>query len=290
LLLIDENRLPTSKNESNKYDLIWFRTFDFASKLKTSSKLIHAYGFEENEKNISIENEILRLRLNKDFKSRVDLHSHEFSKSPVWDYKYFELQIQKGLNSFYNIEIRKTNLIESSKNIKVGKFSFFNKNLIITGDEYVSIGSFCSFGKDITVYTSNHDTNYPSTQGFIYRKYFKVNHPGEVKINPSKSRTKGPVLIKNDVWIGDGVKVMSGVTIGNGACIAAGSIVTKDIDDYSIVAGVPAKRISFRFNENIRQQLLDLNWWDWSDTKIENNKAFFSTDLNTIENISNLIN
>ena len=82
---------------------------------------------------------------------------------------------------------------------------------------------------------------------------------------------------------------MSGVVIGNGACIGAGAIVTKDVDDYEVVAGMPAKHVSYRYSESIREQLLEINWWDWSDTKIARNETFFTTDLTTIENIFDLI-
>jgi acetyltransferase-like isoleucine patch superfamily enzyme len=121
----------------------------------------------------------------------------------------------------------------------------------------------------------------------LYRKYFKTDHPGENQSNPSISRTKGPIIIKNDVWIGDDVKIMSGVTIGNGACIAAGSIVTNDISDFEIVGGVPARLLKYRFSDEIMSFLKAIEWWDWSDKKIKNNKHFFNLNLNEPIDIKN---
>jgi len=77
--------------------------------------------------------------------------------------------------------------------------------------------------------------------------------------------TKGPIVIGNDVWSGFGSIVFSGVTVGDGAIIAAGAIVTRDVPPYAIVAGVPGKVISYRFEEPVRAALLRIRWWDWSE-------------------------
>lgn len=177
-------------------------------------------------------------------------------------------------------EVSKTNSILSSSNVKAGRYSFFNKNFKIKGNIRVNIGSFCSFGENVVFFTENNDTNYIATQGYVYRALLNQNHPGEESSIKSPERTKGPIIIGNDVWIGDNVFVMSGVTIGDGACIAAGSIVTKDVDPYSIVGGIPAKKIKNRFNTNVIDFLLQLEWWNWTDYRISQNKDFFNLNLN----------
>lgn len=83
--------------------------------------------------------------------------------------------------------------------------------------------------------------------------------------------TKGDTVIGNDVWIGYGATIMPGITIGDGAIIASKSVVTKDIEPYTIVGGNPAKRIKKRFSEETITKLLELQWWDWEIEKITNN-------------------
>jgi len=81
-------------------------------------------------------------------------------------------------------------------------------------------------------------------------------------------RYKGDIVIGNDVWIGYGVTILSGVTIGDGAIVAANSCVVKDVPPYSIVGGVPAKVIKYRFDDETIGKLLKIRWWDWDEQKI----------------------
>ena len=83
--------------------------------------------------------------------------------------------------------------------------------------------------------------------------------------------TKGNVIIKNDVWIGMNSIILSGVTIGNGAVIAAGSVVTKDIPDYAVAAGNPARVIKYRFTQETIDLLLNTKWWEQNPSWIINN-------------------
>ena len=83
-------------------------------------------------------------------------------------------------------------------------------------------------------------------------------------------------IIANDVWIGEDVKIIGGVTIGNGAILGAGAVVTKDIEPFSIVAGVPAVKKSDRFPEEIKSAIEKSQWWNWSDKKLKDNVDLFS--------------
>lgn len=92
-------------------------------------------------------------------------------------------------------------------------------------------------------------------------------------------KRKGQIIIQNDVWIGRGVTIMGGVTVHNGAVVAANSVVTKDVEPYSIVGGNPARIIRYRFDPNVISKLLSIQWWNWTELKINQNAAWFSSDI-----------
>ena len=82
-------------------------------------------------------------------------------------------------------------------------------------------------------------------------------------------RSRGDVVIGNDVWAGNGAVILSGITIGDGAVIGARAVVTKDVPPYSVVVGNPAEIIKKRFPDEIISGLLDIQWWKWDDSRIE---------------------
>ena len=79
----------------------------------------------------------------------------------------------------------------------------------------------------------------------------------------------GETIIGNDVWIGKDVNIMGGVTIGDGAIIGTGAVITKDVPPYAVVAGVPAKILKYRFDEEAIAAFLRIKWWNWSEELIE---------------------
>jgi len=85
------------------------------------------------------------------------------------------------------------------------------------------------------------------------------------------------------VWIGDSATVFGGVTVGHGCVIGAKSLITKDCEPYGIYAGTPGRLIRKRFSDSIIEQLLQIQWWDWSVAKIRENREFFETDFTTYE-------
>ena len=98
---------------------------------------------------------------------------------------------------------------------------------------------------------------------------------------------KGDTVVGNDVWIGQNVTVMPGVNIGDGAIIAANSVVTKDIPAYYIAGGNPCKIIRKRFDDELITYLQEIKWWDWSPEKIfANLETLCSGNLEQIRNIS----
>jgi serine acetyltransferase len=89
---------------------------------------------------------------------------------------------------------------------------------------------------------------------------------------------KGDIIIGNDVWIGAKATIMSGITIGDGAIIAAGSVVVKDVEPYSMVGGNPAKHLKFRFTEKQIDSLLKISWWNWTEDRIKSDAMMMWSD------------
>ena len=129
------------------------------------------------------------------------------------------------------------------------------------------IGKFCSIAAMTRINPGNHPMQRASQAHFTYRAsaYF----PGE----PDEPeffawRRAHRVTIGNDVWIGHGAIVLPGRNIGDGAVIAAGAVVTKDVPPYAIVAGNPARFVRWRFPKHIADRLQALNWWDWPHERL----------------------
>jgi len=148
-----------------------------------------------------------------------------------------------------------------------------------TADAPVTIGSFCSISAGVVIIAqAEHPTDLPST--FPFRSLMFGGVASAMGLKNCDAVARGPITIGHDVWIGQNAIVLSGVTIGTGAVIAAGSVVTKDIAPYEIVAGVPARTIRFRFSNDIVQRLLATRWWELPDAIIEGlEQRFYSRDI-----------
>lgn len=125
------------------------------------------------------------------------------------------------------------------------------------------IGKFCSISENVTIFLGGeHRSDWVTTYPFNVL----VPEYSHIKGHP---KSKGDIIIGNDVWIAAGATILSGVTIGDGAVIGAEALVSKDVPPYAIVAGNPAKIVKYRFDEDTIQELLKLRWWDWELIKIE---------------------
>ena len=170
--------------------------------------------------------------------------------------------------------------IIKNPNIIVGDYTYyddfedvmnFEKNVKyhfdFTGDKLI-IGKFCMIASNVTFIMNgaNHLTDAITTYPFaIFGNGWENSMEG--KTYPSK----GNIVVGNDVWIGYNATVMAGVNIGDGAIIGTNSVVTKDVEPYSIVGGNPAKLIKRRFSEEEINDLLEIKWWDWEIEKITRN-------------------
>lgn len=151
----------------------------------------------------------------------------------------------------------------------VGKFTYGVANIDLVhheGSPSLSIGRFCAIAGNVKIFVgayhrSDWMTTYPF--GAVFTEYFGDRIPAGYPY------TKGPVTIGNDVWIGNSTTIMSGVTIGDGAVLAANSHVVNDVKPYEMVGGNPARQIKFRYPKETIDLLLELKWWDLEERTIK---------------------
>lgn len=153
--------------------------------------------------------------------------------------------------------------VELGKRTSVGRYTKIRE---------ASIGSYCSISWDVTIGAVSHPMDRISSHAFSYRSQFGI-------VERDESLDGARVTVGNDVWIGCGVIVMPGITISNGAVIGAGSVVTKDVEPYAVVSGVPARLMRYRFDEETVGVLESLCWWEWDDAKLRSNISLFSSPL-----------
>lgn len=127
----------------------------------------------------------------------------------------------------------------------------------------LKVGAFCSIARNVTIFLGGeHRTDWITTYPFsVFRE--------SARHIPGHPASRGDVVIGNDVWIGAGATILSGVKVGNGAVIGACAVVAKDVPPYGIVVGNPGRLIRFRFSEEERAMLESIAWWNWSDARID---------------------
>ena len=173
-----------------------------------------------------------------------------------------------------NSEIRR---FAKLKNSKVGRYSRINPgcNLLNT-----TVGNFTAIGRDTSIGLGFHPLTYISTQNIFYKPSKMTNR----WVKPITLEPR-PISIGSDVWIGVEVMIMDGVTIGHGAVIGARAVVTKDVPPYAIAVGMPARVISYRFDEKIISRLLEVEWWNLPDDQIDKKINLFREKGLKIETI-----
>lgn len=136
----------------------------------------------------------------------------------------------------------------------------------------VTIGNYCSFGPEVLVFCrTDHRTDLPSTYPF---RTMRGDNPDNVD-----AITRGPITIGHDVWVGARAMILSGVTIGDGAIIGAGAVVTRNIAPFSVNTGVPARQSRMRFADTQVAALAEIAWWNWPGAKIDQHMDLFYADV-----------
>jgi phosphonate metabolism protein (transferase hexapeptide repeat family) len=149
--------------------------------------------------------------------------------------------------------------------VSMGDYSYVVNDSDIA---YANIGKFCSIASHVRINPGDHPMERVSQSHFTYRASAYFEDATDEAALFARRRSK-LVTIGHDVWIGHGAIILSGRTIGTGAMIGAGAVVTKDVPDYSIVVGNPARVLRMRFSDTEIAALQNLRWWDWSHTKLE---------------------
>ena len=198
-------------------------------------------------------------------------------------------------NIFYPVcgeEVNKEDIVY--KGCRIGRYTYGYEELLEAFPAAESIGRYCSINSTARIW-DNHSLDCVTTSPLLdhpmfmdwdmylqaeqmARKYGK--HNGNVKCERSHIRNNKPVVIGNDVWIGANVIILPGVEIKDGAVIAAGAVVTRNVPAYAIVGGVPAKILKYRFDGKIIDELLKIKWWEWPHDKIiENMELLYQPEL-----------
>ena len=146
--------------------------------------------------------------------------------------------------------------------VTIGRYSYVSRETLI---QHTDIGSFCSISEKCNIGMPSHPVSMVSTSPVFLKgnNYLKENF-AEIEY---EHRPK--TVIGNDVWIGANALIKSGVHIGNGAIIAAGAVVVKDVPPYAIVGGVPAKIIKYRFDEHLIREIQEIEWWKLDFAKLQ---------------------
>lgn len=185
------------------------------------------------------------------------------------------------LKAVKNSKIHKTSKIEAGSEIinsKMGKHSYCGYFCEIINTE---IGAYCSIANNVIIGGAMHQIKWVSTSPVFYsgRDSIKAKFSLHERDNSKKT------IIENDVWIGQRAIIKQGVLIGSGSVIGMGSVVTRDVKPYSVVAGCPAKEIKMRFEDDIINELLRIQWWAWPEKKIIQYAQFIKSPYEFINEI-----
>lgn len=154
-------------------------------------------------------------------------------------------------------------LLVFRKDVSIGAYTYGIPKVFAHSGKSLTIGKFSSIADNVTIFLGNeHRVDFVSMYPFnvLHRQHRELSgHP----------KSKGDVVIGNDVWLGYGATILSGVSVGDGAVVAAHSVVAKSIPPYAVCAGNPARVIKYRFEENDIKFLQELSWWNFEKKKLD---------------------
>lgn len=185
-------------------------------------------------------------------------------------YYYFKILFKLRGVGIKNSELEFDSKIEPGTvfvNSTINRYSYVGSDSTIVN---VEIGKFCSISNRVVIGGASHPMHFVSTspvflshKDSVKTKFAKIDYLPEIK-----------TAIGHDVWIGEGVFIKAGVRVGHGAVIGMGAVVTKDVPDYAVVAGNPARIIKYRFDSELIQKLLDSAWWNLPEAQLKASAAY----------------
>lgn len=193
-----------------------------------------------------------------------------------WDSSEKEIRVDRAVltgNIKLNSGVKIFKDVSLTGNIEIGKYTSISGNgTVISGvKNKIKIGNFCSIAPNVMIIGDYHNYKKVTTY-FIFSNIFN-------KVLDNEKVSKGNIIIEDDVWIGANTVVLSGVKIGRGSIIGAGSIISKDIPPYSIVCGKENKIIKKRFSPQTIERLEKSKWWNWGKNTLLENQDFFEKEL-----------
>lgn len=173
-----------------------------------------------------------------------------------------------------HIHVARGSVVASS--VTIGSYTNINASSFIADCE---IGSFVAIGGRLVVHSTNHDTKYANMQESFQRDVI-------CSALPILLPGKGRVTIGSASWIGDSTIILPGGSVGIGAVVGAGSVVTKPLPDFSVSVGNPARVLRMRFSPVVIEYLLRVEWWQWDLNRLRRNRPFFEIDFSQVDDSS----
>jgi len=184
---------------------------------------------------------------------------------------YIVSQLRIGISGF----LRESKPLQQRyPQYQIGRGSYGPVKIHTFGDSAtLKMGAFCAIGPEVAILLGGEH----KTRSISMYPFDKLFSPSRNDL-PRSHFSKGDVEIGNDVWVGRGTVILSGVKIGDGAVVGAGTVVARDVPPYAVVVGNPMKILKHRFSEEIVSSLLEICWWDWDDKDIDSARPLLLGD------------